>query len=123
MFFDEIHRLSPVVEEVLYPGLEAVELDIVMSKGPAARPIRLDLQLQPLVGATTRAGAPTSPFHDRFGIVDRLDFYSRHELSSIVRRSAGIVKVATDDGSALEIPRRARGTPRIANRLLRRVRD
>ena len=123
LFVDEIHRLSPVVEEVLYPAMEDFQLDIVIGEGPAARSIRLDLPPFTLVGATTRAGALTSPLHDRFGIVERLDFYSVDELCAIVRRSAGILKVTIDDAGALEVARRARGTPRIANRLLRRVRD
>ncbi|MGH8481940.1 MAG: Holliday junction branch migration DNA helicase RuvB [Nevskiaceae bacterium] len=123
LFVDEIHRLSPVVEEVLYPAMEDFQLDLVIGEGPAARSIRLDLPPFTLVGATTRAGALTSPLHDRFGIVERLDFYATDELCTIVRRSAGILKVGIDDAGALEIARRARGTPRIANRLLRRVRD
>jgi Holliday junction DNA helicase RuvB len=123
LFVDEIHRLSPVVEEVLYPAMEDFQLDLVIGEGPAARSIRLDLPPFTLVGATTRAGALTSPLHDRFGIVERLDFYSVDELCAIVRRSAGILKVGIDEPGALEIARRSRGTPRIANRLLRRVRD
>ena len=123
LFVDEIHRLSPIVEEVLYPAMEDFQLDIMIGEGPAARSIRLDLPPFTLVGATTRAGALTSPLHDRFGIVERLDFYSVDELCAIVHRSAGILKVAIDEAGALEIARRARGTPRIANRLLRRVRD
>jgi Holliday junction DNA helicase RuvB len=123
LFVDEIHRLSPVVEEVLYPAMEDFQLDIVIGEGPAARSIRLDLPPFTLVGATTRAGALTSPLHDRFGIVERLDFYSTDELCAIVRRSAGILKVALDDAGGRQIAQRARGTPRIANRLLRRVRD
>ena len=123
LFVDEIHRLSPVVEEVLYPAMEDFQLDIVIGEGPAARSIRLDLPPFTLVGATTRAGALTSPLHDRFGIVERLDFYSTDELCSIVRRSSGILKVAVDESGAREIAKRSRGTPRIANRLLRRVRD
>ena len=123
LFVDEIHRLPPVVEEVLYPAMEDYQLDIVIGEGPAARSIRLDLQPFTLVGATTRAGALTMPLHDRFGIVERLQFYIVEELASIVRRSAGILKIAVDDGGAMEIARRSRGTPRIANRLLRRVRD
>jgi Holliday junction DNA helicase RuvB len=123
LFVDEIHRLSPVVEEVLYPAMEDFQLDIMIGEGPAARSIRLDLPRFTLVGATTRAGALTTPLHDRFGIVERLDFYSIEDLTSIVRRSAGILKVAMDGPGALEIARRARGTPRIVNRLLRRVRD
>jgi Holliday junction DNA helicase RuvB len=123
LFVDEIHRLSPVVEEVLYPAMEDFQLDIVIGEGPAARSIRLDLPPFTLVGATTRAGALTSPLHDRFGIVERLDFYSTDELCAIVRRSAGILKVAIDESGTRQIAQRARGTPRIANRLLRRVRD
>jgi Holliday junction DNA helicase RuvB len=123
LFVDEIHRLSPVVEEVLYPAMEDFQLDLVIGEGPAARSIRLDLPPFTLVGATTRAGALTSPLHDRFGIVERLDFYSVDELCAIVRRSAGILKVGIDEPGALEIARRSRGTPRVANRLLRRVRD
>ncbi len=123
LFVDEIHRLPPVVEEVLYPAMEDYQLDIVIGEGPTARSIRLDLQPFTLIGATTRAGALTMPLHDRFGIVERLQFYSVDELATIVRRSAGILKVQTDEAGALEIARRSRGTPRIANRLLRRVRD
>jgi holliday junction DNA helicase RuvB len=123
LFVDEIHRLSPVVEEVLYPAMEDFQLDIMIGEGPAARSIRLDLPPFTLVGATTRAGALTSPLHDRFGIVERLDFYSTDELCAIVTRSAGILKVAIDESGARQIAQRARGTPRIANRLLRRVRD
>jgi holliday junction DNA helicase RuvB len=123
LFVDEIHRLSPVVEEVLYPAMEDFQLDIVIGEGPAARSLRLDLPPFTLVGATTRAGALTSPLHDRFGIVERLDFYSTDELCAIVRRSSGILKVAVDEAGGREIARRSRGTPRIANRLLRRVRD
>jgi holliday junction DNA helicase RuvB len=123
LFVDEIHRLSPVVEEVLYPAMEDFQLDLVIGEGPAARSIRLDLPPFTLVGATTRAGALTSPLHDRFGIVERLDFYSVDELTAIVRRSSGILGVAIEADGALEIARRSRGTPRIANRLLRRVRD
>ena len=123
LFVDEIHRLSPIVEEVLYPAMEDFQLDIMIGEGPAARSIRLDLPRFTLVGATTRAGALTTPLHDRFGIVERLDFYSVEDLCTIALRSAGILKVGIDAGGALEIARRARGTPRIANRLLRRVRD
>ncbi len=123
LFIDEIHRLSPVVEEVLYPALEDFQLDIVIGEGPAARSIKLDLPPFTLVGATTRAGLLTSPLRDRFGIVQRLEFYSREELSLIVTRSARILGLAMEEGGAREIARRARGTPRIANRLLRRVRD
>lgn len=123
LFIDEIHRLSPVVEEVLYPALEDYQIDIVIGEGPAARSIKLDLPPFTLVGATTRAGALTSPLRDRFGIVQRLEFYSKADLAMIVRRSARILDIAIDDTGAKEIARRSRGTPRIANRLLRRVRD
>jgi len=123
LFIDEIHRLSPVVEEILYPAMEDYQLDIMIGEGPAARSIKLDLPPFTLVGATTRAGLLTSPLRDRFGIVQRLEFYSVEELASIVRRSAGILGVTMDASGAVEIARRARGTPRIANRLLRRVRD
>lgn len=123
LFVDEIHRLSPVVEEVLYPALEDFQLDIIIGEGPAARSIKLELPPFTLVGATTRAGLLTSPLRDRFGIVQRLDFYSSDELEKIVTRSAHILDVVIDLDGAREIARRARGTPRIANRLLRRVRD
>jgi Holliday junction DNA helicase RuvB len=123
LFIDEIHRLSPVVEEVLYPAMEDHQLDIMIGEGPAARSIKLDLPPFTLVGATTRAGSLTSPLRDRFGIVLRLDFYGHKDLSHIVKRSAEILNVQTDDEGAAEIARRARGTPRIVNRLLRRVRD
>ncbi len=123
LFIDEIHRLSPVVEEVLYPAMEDYQLDIMIGEGPAARSIKLDLPPFTLVGATTRAGLLTSPLRDRFGIVQRLEFYSVEELTSIVTRSAHILKVAIDRDGAFEVARRSRGTPRIANRLLRRVRD
>jgi len=123
LFIDEIHRLSPVVEEVIYPAMEDYQLDIMIGEGPAARSIKLDLPPFTLVGATTRAGLLTSPLRDRFGIVQRLEFYSVDELSTIVSRSADILGVAMGQQGALEIARRARGTPRIANRLLRRVRD
>ncbi len=123
LFIDEIHRLSPVVEEVLYPAMEDFQLDIMIGEGPAARSIRLDLPPFTLVGATTRAGALTSPLRDRFGIVQRLEFYSVEDLASIVERSAGILRAPMEAGGAHEIARRSRGTPRIANRLLRRVRD
>ncbi len=123
LFIDEIHRLSPVVEEILYPALEDYQIDIMIGEGPAARSIKLDLQPFTLVGATTRAGMLTNPLRDRFGIVARLEFYTAQELARIVRRSAGLLNVATDDEGAAEIARRSRGTPRIANRLLRRVRD
>jgi holliday junction DNA helicase RuvB len=123
LFIDEIHRLSPVVEEILYPALEDYQIDIMIGEGPAARSIKLDLQPFTLVGATTRAGMLTNPLRDRFGIVARLEFYSAEELTRIITRSAGLLKVPTDAAGALEIARRSRGTPRIANRLLRRVRD
>ena len=123
LFIDEIHRLSPVVEEILYPALEDYQIDIMIGEGPAARSIKLDLQPFTLVGATTRAGMLTNPLRDRFGIVARLEFYSAEELTRIVTRSARLMKVETDGEGALEIARRSRGTPRIANRLLRRVRD
>jgi Holliday junction DNA helicase RuvB len=123
LFIDEIHRLSPIVEEVLYPALEDCQLDIMIGEGPAARSIKLKLAPFTLVGATTRAGLLTSPLRDRFGIVQRLEFYSVAEIELIVRRSARILDVAIDPGGALRIAQRARGTPRIANRLLRRVRD
>jgi len=123
LFIDEIHRLSPVVEEVLYPALEDFQLDIMIGEGPAARSIKLELPRFTLIGATTRAGLLTSPLRDRFGIVERLEFYSDEELSKIVTRSAGILHISVDNEGAMEIARRSRGTPRIANRLLRRVRD
>jgi Holliday junction DNA helicase RuvB len=123
LFIDEIHRLSPVVEEILYPALEDYQIDIMIGEGPAARSIKLDLQPFTLVGATTRAGMLTNPLRDRFGIVARLEFYSAEELTRIVTRSAALLNVAATHEGALEIARRSRGTPRIANRLLRRVRD
>ena len=123
LFIDEIHRLSPVVEEILYPALEDYQIDIMIGEGPAARSIKLDLQPFTLVGATTRAGMLTNPLRDRFGIVARLEFYTPEELALIVKRSAGLLKVPTDVAGGFEIARRSRGTPRIANRLLRRVRD
>ena len=123
LFIDEIHRLSPVVEEVLYPAMEDYQLDILIGEGPAARSIKLSLPPFTLVGATTRAGLLTSPLRDRFGIVQRLQFYSSAELQHIVTRSAGIFGVPIDEEGAMSIAQRARGTPRIANRLLRRVRD
>ena len=123
LFIDEIHRLSPVVEEVLYPAMEDYQLDIMIGEGPAARSIKLDLPPFTLVGATTRAGLLTSPLRDRFGIVQRLEFYSIDDLTHIVERSAGILGVDIEEVGAREIARRSRGTPRIANRLLRRVRD
>lgn len=123
LFIDEIHRLSPVVEEVLYPAMEDYQIDIMIGEGPAARSIKLDLPPFTLVGATTRAGLLTSPLRDRFGIVQRLEFYETKDLTHIVLRSADILKVAIDQHGGEEIARRSRGTPRIANRLLRRVRD
>lgn len=123
LFIDEIHRLSPVVEEILYPALEDYQLDILIGEGPAARSIKLDLPPFTLVGATTRAGLLTSPLRDRFGIVQRLEFYSAADLTTIAQRSARIMGIEIDSAGANEIARRARGTPRIANRLLRRVRD
>ncbi|MFM1911901.1 MAG: holliday junction helicase, subunit [Pseudomonadota bacterium] len=123
LFIDEIHRLSPVVEEILYPAMEDYRLDIMIGEGPAARSVRLDLPPFTLVGATTRAGMLTNPLRDRFGIVSRLEFYTSDELARIVQRSAGLLEVAMQGDGALEIAKRSRGTPRIANRLLRRVRD
>ena len=123
LFIDEIHRLSPVVEEILYPALEDYQIDIMIGEGPAARSIKLDLQPFTLVGATTRAGMLTNPLRDRFGIVARLEFYTTEELTKIVMRSAGLLNTPIDDEGGIEIARRSRGTPRIANRLLRRVRD
>jgi holliday junction DNA helicase RuvB len=123
LFIDEIHRLSPVVEEILYPALEDYQIDIMIGEGPAARSIKLDLPPFTLVGATTRAGMLTNPLRDRFGIVARLEFYNQDDLASIVRRSSGLLNVALDKEGSGEIARRSRGTPRIANRLLRRVRD
>jgi Holliday junction DNA helicase RuvB len=123
LFIDEIHRLSPVVEEILYPALEDYQIDIMIGEGPAARSVKLDLPPFTLVGATTRAGMLTNPLRDRFGIVARLEFYTPDELKTIVLRSAKLLNVSIDDGGAIEIARRSRGTPRIANRLLRRVRD
>ena len=123
LFIDEIHRLSPVVEEILYPALEDYQIDIMVGEGPAARSIKLDLQPFTLVGATTRAGMLTNPLRDRFGIVARLEFYTPEELARIVRRSAGLLGTPMDDAGGFELARRSRGTPRIANRLLRRVRD
>jgi Holliday junction DNA helicase RuvB len=123
LFVDEIHRLSPVVEEILYPALEDCQIDLMIGEGPAARSIKLDLPPFTLVGATTRAGLLTSPLRDRFGIVQRLEFYTPDELAAIVRRSAKILGIACAEDGAREIANRARGTPRIANRLLRRVRD
>jgi len=123
LFIDEIHRLSPVVEEILYPALEDFQLDIMIGEGPAARSVKLDLPPFTLIGATTRAGMLTNPLRDRFGIVSRLEFYSPAELTRIVQRSAGLLNVETSPEGALEIASRSRGTPRISNRLLRRVRD
>lgn len=123
LFIDEIHRLSPVVEEILYPAMEDYQLDIMIGQGPSARTIKLDIPRFTLVGATTRAGLLSSPLRDRFGILNRLEFYTHEQLTTITTRSAGILGVAIDAGGAGEIARRSRGTPRIANRLLRRVRD
>jgi Holliday junction DNA helicase RuvB len=123
LFIDEIHRLSPVVEEILYPALEDYQIDIMIGEGPAARSVKLDLQPFTLVGATTRAGMLTNPLRDRFGIVARLEFYNIEELTHIVKRSARLLNASLDDEGAHEIARRSRGTPRISNRLLRRVRD
>jgi len=123
LFVDEIHRLSPIVEEVLYPAMEDYQLDIMIGEGPAARSIKLDLEPFTLVGATTRAGSLTSPLRDRFGIVQRLEFYNSDDLSTIVQRSGRIFGVPLDEQGANEVAKRSRGTPRIANRLLRRVRD
>jgi Holliday junction DNA helicase RuvB len=123
LFIDEIHRLSPVVEEILYPALEDYQIDIMIGEGPAARSIKLDLQPFTLVGATTRAGMLTNPLRDRFGIVARLEFYTAEELQRIVTRSAALLNTPMDEDGAMEIAKRSRGTPRIANRLLRRVRD
>lgn len=123
LFIDEIHRLSPVVEEVLYPAMEDYQLDIMIGEGPAARSIKLDLPPFTLVGATTRAGSLTSPLRDRFGIVQRLEFYNIQDLTQIIKRSAKYLNLSIEEQGALEIARRSRGTPRISNRLLRRVRD
>jgi len=123
LFIDEIHRLSPVIEEILYPAMEDYELDIVIGQGPSARSVKVPLQKFTLIGATTRAGLLTSPLRARFGIVHRLDFYNVRDIEEIVRRSARILGVALDDDAAAELARRSRGTPRIVNRLLRRVRD
>ncbi len=123
LFIDEIHRLSPVVEEILYPALEDYQIDIMIGEGPAARSVKLDLPPFTLVGATTRAGMLTNPLRDRFGIVARLEFYTSDELARIVKRSAALLKAPMDEDGGYEIARRSRGTPRIANRLLRRVRD
>lgn len=123
LFIDEIHRLNRVVEEILYPAMEDFQLDIIIGQGPGARSIKLDLPHFTLVGATTRTGLLTSPLRDRFGVIDRLNFYSPEELRIIVQRSAGLLRVSIEDAAAAEIARRSRGTPRIVNRLLRRVRD
>ena len=123
LFIDEIHRLSRVVEEILYPAMEDFQLDIIIGQGPGARSIKLDLPRFTLVGATTRTGLLTSPLRDRFGVIDRLNFYSTEELRTIVQRSAGLLETKIEPSAAAEISRRSRGTPRIANRLLRRVRD
>jgi Holliday junction DNA helicase RuvB len=123
LFIDEIHRLSPVVEEILYPALEDYQIDIMIGEGPAARSIKLDIQPFTLVGATTRAGMLTNPLRDRFGIVSRLEFYNANDLKTIVMRSASLLKAVIDEAGAHEIAKRSRGTPRVANRLLRRVRD
>ena len=123
LFIDEIHRLNKSVEEILYPALEDFTLDIIIGKGPSARSIRLDLPKFTLIGATTRAGALTTPLRDRFGIVERLELYNSEELTTIVKRSANILEIAIDNDAAIEIAKRSRGTPRIANRLLKRVRD
>src|SRR5687767_2714122 len=123
LFIDEIHRLSPVVEEILYPALEDYQLDIMIGEGPAARSVKLDLPPFTLVGATTRAGMLTNPLRDRFGIISRLEFYSVEELTKIVTRSAMLLEIEVDENGAREIASRSRGTPRISNRLLRRVRD
>jgi len=123
LFIDEIHRLSHVVEEILYPAMEDFQLDIIIGQGPSARTIKLDLPKFTLVGATTRAGLLSSPLRDRFGVISRLEFYTNDELAFIVRRSARILNIGISEGASLELARRSRGTPRIANRLLRRVRD
>ena len=123
LFIDEIHRLSPVVEEILYPALEDYQLDIMIGEGPAARSVKIDLPPFTLVGATTRAGMLTNPQRDRFGIVARLEFYNHADLATIVRRSAHLLQLDMDESGAMEVAKRSRGTPRIANRLLRRVRD
>ncbi|MFZ3071618.1 MAG: Holliday junction branch migration DNA helicase RuvB, partial [Thermodesulfobacteriota bacterium] len=123
LFIDEIHRMSSVVEEILYPAMEDYHIDIIIGQGPSARSIKLDIPKFTLIGATTRAGLLTSPLRDRFGIISRLDFYSPDELKTIIKRSAGILNIEADAGGAEEIARRSRGTPRIANRLLKRVRD
>jgi Holliday junction DNA helicase RuvB len=123
LFIDEIHRLSPVVEEILYPAMEDFQLDLVIGQGPSARTIKIDLPHFTLIGATTRAGLLSPPLRDRFGVVLRVEFYQERELYEIIRRSAGLMRVSIDEGGAMEIASRSRGTPRISNRLLRRVRD
>ncbi|MBF0446768.1 MAG: Holliday junction branch migration DNA helicase RuvB [Magnetococcales bacterium] len=123
LFIDEIHRLSPAVEEILYPAMEDFQLDIMIGEGPSARSVKIDLPPFTLIGATTRAGMLTNPLRDRFGILARMEFYSAEELASIIHRSASILQIPMDESGAVEISRRARGTPRIANRLLKRVRD
>ena len=123
LFIDEIHRLNPAIEEILYPAMEDYQLDLIIGEGPAARSVRIDLAKFTLIGATTRAGLLTTPLRDRFGIVARLEFYTAEELARIVKRSAGLLNVPADEAGSFEIARRSRGTPRIANRLLRRVRD
>lgn len=123
LFIDEIHRLSPQVEEILYPALEDFQLDIMIGQGPAARSIKMDLPRFTLIGATTRAGLLTNPLRDRFGVIERLEFYSDDELATIVHRSATLLEINSSEEGAMEIAKRSRGTPRIANRLLRRVRD
>ena len=123
LFIDEIHRLSPVIEEFLYPAMEDFRLDMMIGEGPAARAIKLELPQFTLIGATTRAGLLTAPLRDRFGIVQRLEFYPVEDLARIVKRAANLLKISIDDGGALSVAKRSRGTPRIANRLLRRVRD
>lgn len=123
LFIDEIHRLSPQVEEILYPALEDFQLDIMIGQGPAARSIKMDLPRFTLIGATTRAGLLTNPLRDRFGVIERLEFYSDDELATIVHRSARLLEIKSDESGAMEIAKRSRGTPRVANRLLRRVRD
>jgi len=123
LFIDEIHRLSPQVEEILYPAMEDFQLDIMIGQGPAARSIKMDLPCFTLIGATTRAGLMTNPLRDRFGVVERLEFYNAHDLATIIHRSASLLKIDCTEDGAMEIAKRSRGTPRIANRLLRRVRD
>jgi len=123
LFIDEVHRMSPAIEEILYPAMEDYELDIVIGQGPGARSVKVPVQPFTLIGATTRTGLLTSPLRARFGIVHRLDYYEQHDIEEIVRRSARIMDVQIDEAAAREIARRSRGTPRVANRLLRRVRD